>query len=62
MFKDISDITTQTEVVQVLSFMNFAGRYIWAMNNADLDTIKILGLTSIKKYLKHAGQVKLKLD
>lgn len=32
------------------------------MKNIDLDTIKELKLTGIKKYQRRAGQVKIKLD
>ena len=32
------------------------------MSNADLDAAKELGLTSIKKYWRRAGQVKMELD
>lgn len=48
--KRIADTTTLAEVFQVLRFDNFAERYKWAINNADLDKAKDLGLTNIKKY------------
>ncbi len=32
------------------------------MNNVDLDIVKELRLTSIKKYKRHAGQVEIELD
>lgn len=32
------------------------------MNNIDQNPGKILGLTSVKKYWKHTGQVKIESD
>lgn len=34
---------------QIIS-VDFAGRYNWVINNTDLDAIKELRVTSIKKY------------
>ena len=48
--ESIADITAPAEVTQALSPINIAGKYIWAINNADLDTAKELELTGIKKY------------
>ena len=50
------------EMAQTLSPINFIGKYIWAMSNADLDTAKKLELTSIKKYWRRARQVEIKLN
>lgn len=51
--KGILDTTAVAEVAQILSFVNFAWRYKWAMR---------LELTGIKKYWRCARQVELKLD
>ncbi len=48
--ESIADTTVPAEVARVLSHVNLAGRYNWAMSDADLDTAKELGLTGIKKY------------
>ena len=48
--KGIADTTVPAEVAQLLSLLDFARRYNWAMSNANLDEIKKLGLTGIKKY------------
>ncbi len=48
--KGIADTTALAEVAWVSSPVDLAGRYNWAMSNADLDIAKELGLTSIKKY------------
>ncbi len=48
--ENISDTTALAEVAWVSSPVDLTGRYNWAMSDADLDTAKELGLTSIKKY------------
>ena len=53
--ESIADTTTPAEVARVLSLIDLAGRYNWAMSDANLDTAKELGLTGIKKYWKRAG-------
>ena len=50
LLKGVADITALVEVAQVLSLVDLAGRYNWAMSNADLDIAKKLGLIGIKKY------------
>ena len=60
--KGIADTIPPAKVAQALSPVDFAGRYMWAMNNADLDAAKKLGLNGIKKYWRCAKQVELELD
>ena len=48
--KNIANTTTPAEVAQVSSLVDLTGRYNWAMNDANLDLVKELGLTGIKKY------------
>ena len=48
--KGITDTTTPAKVAQALSPINLAGRYMWAINNADLDEAKKRELIGIKKY------------
>ncbi len=47
--ESIADTTAPAEMAQILSPIDLAGRYNWAMSNADLNTEKKLGLTGIKK-------------
>ena len=42
LLEGIVDITVPVKVVQASSLVDLAGKYIWAMNNADLDTAKKL--------------------
>ncbi len=58
----IADTTAPAEVTRVSSLVDLTGRYNWAMSDADLDAAKELGLTGIKKYWRHAGQVEIELD
>ena len=58
----ITDPTTPAEVAQASSSIDFAGKYIRAISNADLDAATKLGLTYIKKYWRCIGQVKISLD
>lgn len=46
----------------MLSLIDFNNKYIQAISNADIDAAKNLGLTSVKKYKKHAGQIKEKVN
>ena len=46
----IADTTAPAEMARVSSLVDLADRYNWVISNADLDIIKELGLTSIKKY------------
>lgn len=55
MLEDIADTTMPAEVAQVLSSINLAKRFKWAMGNADLNIIKDQRLTNIKKYQRHIG-------
>ncbi len=60
--KGIADTTALAEVARVSSLVDLARRYNWAINNADLDTAKELGLTDIMKYWRRAGQIEMELD
>ena len=51
----IADTTAPAEVARASSPVDLAGKYMWAMSNADMDAAKELGLTGIKKYWRHAG-------
>ena len=48
--KNIANTTAPAKMAQRLNLVNFAERYIWAINNANLDAFKKLGITNIKKY------------
>lgn len=37
-------------------------KYMWAINNADIDAARDLRLTAVKKYWKRAGQIKKEVD
>ena len=50
LLESIADTTVQAEMAWVLSLIDLARRYNWAMSNADLDAVKELRLTNIKKY------------
>ena len=50
LLRDITDTIPPAKIVLVLSLIYFFERYNWAINNADLDIIKKLELTDIKKY------------
>ena len=54
----ITNTTAPAKVAQVLSSVEFAKRYNRAISVTDLDAVKILGLTSIKKYWKRVGMLK----
>lgn len=58
----ILDTTASTEMSQTSSLIDFAEKYNWAMNNADLDAVEKLRRTSIKKYWRRDGQIKIKFD
>ncbi len=60
--ESITDTTAPAEVARVSSLVDLVGRYNWVMSNVDLNTAKELGLTSIKKYWRRAGQVEMELD
>ena len=58
----IADTTAPAEVALASSLVDLAGKYMCAMSNANMDTTKKLGLTSIKKYWRRARQVEIELD
>ena len=60
--KSIAHTTALAEVAQALGLIDLAGKYMWAISNANLEPAKILGLTGIKKYWRRAEQVEIKLD
>lgn len=60
--KRFLDTTTLAEVAQVLSLVDFAWIYIWAISNVNMDIAKKLGLIEVKKYRKHTSQVEMKFD
>ena len=62
LLEGIADITAPVEVVQALSPVDLARKYIWAMSNSNMDAAEKLGLTGIKKYWRRAGQVEMELD
>ena len=60
--ESIADTTAPAKVAQGSSPVDLAGKYMWAMSNANIDAAKELGLIGIKKYWKRAGQVEMELD
>ena len=60
--ESIANMTAPAEMAQVLSLIDFAGRYNWVMSDVDLDIAKELGLTGIKKYWRYIGQVEMELN
>lgn len=50
LLKDIRDTTGLTKIISALNQVNFARKYKWAINNADIDIDKKLEFTEIKKY------------
>ena len=50
LLEGIADTTVLAEVARASSPVDFAGKYMWAMKNANLDAVKELKLTGIKKY------------
>ena len=56
------DKTAMAEVAKVLSVIDLRNKHNWAINNANIDVAGDLGLTSIKKYWKRAGQIQDKVD
>lgn len=48
--KDIVNITTLAKMAQIFSFINLVERYMWVISNVNLDIIKKLRLTNMKKY------------
>ena len=50
LLKGIMDTIAPAKMAWVLSRINLAGRYNWAMSNVNLNIAKELGQTGIKKY------------
>ena len=50
-----ADNIALAEVGRTLSPMNLDGKYIWAISNVDIDAVRDLGLTGIKKHWRLAG-------
>lgn len=42
-----------TEVTKVLSANNLSSEYNWMISNIDIDTARVQGLTSFKKYWRY---------
>lgn len=57
LFKGIINTNLLVKVAWALAYVDFAGRYILAMCNADLDATKELKSTDIEKYWRNAKQV-----
>lgn len=45
-----------------MSFVDLTRRYNWAISDNNLDVVRKQGLTTMKKYWRHAGLLKMKLD
>ena len=56
------DTTVPAEVVQILSPVDLAMKYRWVIINIDMNAAKELGLTGVKKYWRHTGQVEMELN
>lgn len=46
-----------SEIAIILSFMDVNSKYIWAINNIDIDVTKDIRSTGIKKHWRLAGQI-----
>lgn len=57
--KNFINITIVVKMTQILSLVDFAQKYRWAMNKADIDEAKKLRLTGIKKYQRRIDQVEI---
>ena len=62
LLESIANTTAPAKVAQLLSLIDLARRYNWAMSDAELDAAKKQGLNGIKKYSRCAGQVEMELD
>ena len=60
--KSITYTTALAEVAWVSSSIDLAWGYNWAINDADLDVVKELRQTNIKKYWRRARLVEIKPD
>ena len=56
------DKIAQVEVARTSRPMDLDGKYIWAINNIDIEAVRDLRLTSIKKYWRLAGQIKKEVN
>ena len=52
----------QAEVARILGPMDLDGKYIWTMSSVDIDAVRDLRLTDIKKNRRLAGQIEKKVD
>lgn len=52
---DITDIIALSEMMQALIVIDLAEKYIWLINNIDINATKKQRLTSTKKYWKCIG-------
>lgn len=59
---DIKNTIALAKVARASNFVDLAGRYKQAINNANLDETKKLELTGIKNHWKRASQIKIMLD
>lgn len=50
------------EVVKMLSLINLNSKYIQVINNININTVKYLGLTNIKKYQKLTCQIEKEVN
>ena len=60
--EDLADRSVLAELARASSPVNLAWRYRWAMSKTDIESAEKLGLTGVKNYWRHAGQVEMELD
>ena len=60
--QSIANRSGSTKIDQVLSLVNLAKKYLWAISNVNLNITEKLELISINKYLRHAKHVEIELD
>lgn len=53
----VGNVINQTEVTKISSPIDLNSKNMWAISNADMDATRDLRLTSMKKYLRRAGQI-----
>ncbi len=56
------DKTAMAEVAKVLSAIDLGSKHSWTISNTDIDAAGDLGLISIKKYWRRAGQIQDEVD
>lgn len=56
------DKITLAEVRKTLSPMDLDGKYMWVINNVDINTTKDLGPSSIKKHWRLVGQIEKEVN